>query len=149
MTTTAIPNANQIDPLSRPQDSLPLVDETGRLTPTGIAMLREWRDFISGTARVIPCTSSGKNLISLTPVLSAPVPDGYRSYDIFVSRADQTSDAAVTATVVPRSGTLATLKVYKTSGAAQAGAGDIVSGSVYLFVFADHLDSGAGGLIAK
>lgn len=138
-----------IDPLSNPQASLPMVDDTGRLTETGRSMLQEWRDFISGMSRLFPCTASGTNVISLTPVTTSPVPDAYHNFDIFVAKAVNTSSGAVTATVVPRDGALATLKVYKTSGAAQAGAGDIVSGSVYLFVFADHLDSGAGGLIAK
>lgn len=137
------------DPLSRPQDSLPFVDETGRLTETGRAMLQEWRDFISGMSRVFPCTATGTNVISLTPVTTSPVPDDYHNFDIFAAKAVNTSSGAVTGTVVPRKGSLATLKVYKSNGATQAGVGDIVSGSVYLFVFADHLDSGAGGLIAK
>jgi len=92
---------------------------------------------------------TSSNVITLTPLDASPHLEGYRAYDSFVFAADATTDGSVTATVVPRTGTLGTLKVYKTDGAAQAGSGDIVSGSLYILSYADHLDSSAGGFVVK
>ncbi len=146
-----IPSTSMIDPLSNfDQSSIPIVDpDTGVLTAHGMQMLQQFRDFMSGSCRVIPCDASGQNVISLTPVATAPKIRGYRSHDIFVARAAQNSTAAVTMTVVPDVGTLDTLKLYKSAGAAQAGSGDVVADSLYLFVYAEHLDSGAGGFVLK
>jgi len=138
------------EPLSLPSDIVPIIDpDTGILTQYGVQLLSEWRDFISGMARVIPCDAAGTDIISLTPFATAPRPKRYNSYDIYAAKAAATSSGLVTATVVPEIGTLATLKVYKTDGAAQATVGDVVADSLYLFVYADYLDGGVGGFVLK
>ena len=145
-----IPSASMIEPLSRPSIHVPIVDpDTGLLTQHGAQLLDEYRSFMSGMARVISCDATGTNVISLTPVSTAPKPKRYNSHDIYVARAAGSSSGVVTATVVPENGTLATLKVYKTNGAAQATTGDVVADSLYLFIYAEHLDGGAGGFVLK
>lgn len=137
-------------PISAPNGLMPFVNpQTGVLTEHGLQMLQEWREYFVGMNRVIPCTATGKNLITLTPNRAHPVIKRYFNHDIFVFVAAQSSDGSVTATVVPDKGVLATIKVYKTGGSAQAGSGDIVANSLYLAAFADHLDSGNGGLVLK
>jgi hypothetical protein len=44
---------------------------------------------------------------------------------------------------------LATLKVFKSNGASQATAGDIVSGLLYDFTYVDSLDSNNGGFVLR
>ena len=137
-------------PLSKPNGLFPMVDvKTGCLSDHGLQLLNEWYNFIVGMNRLTPCNASGKNLITLTPLTASPLITGYVDYEIYSFVAAQTSDGSVTGTVVPASGTLATIKFYKTSGAAQAGAGDVVSGSLYLGIYNDALDSGAGGFVIK
>lgn len=138
-----------IDPLDRPQYGLQFVDENGRLTDVGIQFLSQMRDFVSGCGRLIPCNASGTNIITLTPSATAPPINGYFEFDVYVFAAAETSTGAVTMTVVPQTGTLATIKGYKTSGAAQAGAGDVVQNSVYMAIYAGHLDAAAGGFVLK
>lgn len=148
---SAIPAGYEVPPLDPPHRSFDFVDENGRLTEEGHSLLLQFREFINGCGRVIPCAlEMAVNTAVLTIPPSGPVVSGYKDFDIFVGVADATSTGAVTATVVTRAGaSLSELKVFKSNGAAQAGLGDIVSGSLYLFVFADHLDSGAGGLVLK
>lgn len=148
--TALIPAGSRPDPLPKPRSISGFVDpQTGALTSDGVQFLSRIRDYINGSNRVIPCSASGKNLITLTPNTATPFLEGYRDYEVFVFTAEQTSDGSVTATVVPVKGTLATLKVYKTNGAAQAGAGDVVANSVYFAIYADHLDTAAGGFVIK
>ncbi len=124
--------------------------ETGLLTPEGLLVLQAQRVRIDGASRSIACNaSSASNVITLTPVAPSPLLEGYRAFDEFVFVADATSTGTVTATVVPATGTLATLKVYKDNGATQATTGDVVSNSLYHATYSDHLDSGAGGLVIK
>ena len=99
--------------------------------------------------RLTPCNASGKNVITLTPLTASPLITGYVDYEIYSFVAAQTSDGSVTGTVVPESGSLATVKFYKTNGSAQAGAGDVVAGSLYLGIYNDALDSGNGGIVLK
>lgn len=136
-------------PIPKPNEQAPFVDANGVLTLHGLTLLTKWHNRMVGTARLIPCEATGTNVITLTPLSPSPLIEKYDAFDTFVFAAVETSTGSVTATVVPKSGTLATLKVYKTDGAAQAGAGDIVDNSVYFFVFADHLDSANGGFVVK
>ena len=137
-------------PLSKPNGLFPLVDiKTGCLSDHGLQFMNEWYNFIVGMNRLTPCNASGKNLITLTPLTASPLITGYVDYEVYSFVAAQTSDGTVTGTVVPASGALATIKFYKTSGAAQAGAGDVVSGSLYLGIYNDALDSGNGGIVLK
>jgi hypothetical protein len=137
-------------PIPKPNAVAAFVNlQTGALTQHGIELLNKWYQFIVGMNRVIPCSATGTNTITLTPNDASPLIEKYVDYEIFSFAAAETSTGDVTATVVPRTGTLAELKVYKTDGAAQATTGDIVQNSVYLLLYCDHLDSGAGGFVLK
>lgn len=137
-------------PINKPLGLFPFVDKaTGQLSEYGLQLLTQWYNFIVGMNRLTPCNAAGKNLITLTPLTASPLIEKYVDYEIFSFVADQTSDGSVTGTVVPEKGALATIKVFKTNGSAQAGAGDVVAGSMYLGIYVDALDGGAGGLVIK
>lgn len=137
-------------PLQKPNNVFPFTDkDTGILSEHGVQMMSQIYNFIVGMNRLTPCNATGKNVITLTPLTASPLIEKYVDYEIFTFVAEQTSDGAVTGTVVPRKGTLATIKFYKTGGSAQAGAGDVVAGSLYLAIYNDALDTGAGGLVLK
>lgn len=107
------------------------------------------REHMVGMNRITPCSASGTNIVTLTPNDSAPIIEKYVDYEFFPFVAANNSTGAVTMTVVPRKGTLATLKAYKTNGSAQAGAGDITAGLLYIAVYCDSMDAGVGGFILK
>lgn len=137
-------------PISRPNGTFPFVDiKTGNLTDGGLKLLNQYYNFIVGMNRVTPCDASGKNVVTLTPLDASPLIAKYVDYEIYAFVADQTSDGVVTMTVVPRDGTLATLKAFKTNGAAQATTGDLVAGSMYFAIYVDALDTAAGGFVIK
>ena len=137
-------------PIPKPNAVVQFVKPDGTLTAHAMELLNAFREFIVGMNRVTPCNASGTNTITLTPIVGAcPLIEKYVDHEVFAFTAAETSTGSVTATVVPRTGTLSTLKVYKTNGSAQAGAGDIVQNSVYLLLYADHLDSAAGGFVLK
>lgn len=145
-----ISTAATATPISKPNGMFPFTDlQTGCLTEHGLQIMNQYYNFIVGMNRVTPCNASGKNLITLTPLAASPLIEKYTDYELYSFVAEQTSDGSVTATVVPKKGALATVKVYKTNGAAQAGAGDVVAGSLYLAIYNDALDTGAGGLVIK
>lgn len=114
-----------------------------------VAFLQGLRSFVSGMNRIIPCSATGTNVITLQPTSTAPLITKYVDYEVYAFTAQNTSTGLVTMTVVPANGSLATLKAFKTNGAAQATTGDIVANSVYLAIFADHLDTGVGGFVIK
>lgn len=137
-------------PLSKPNGLFPFIDlQTGCLSEHGLQLLSQYYNFIVGMNRLTPCNASGTNIITLTPLTASPLIEKYVDYEVFTFVAANTSSASVTMTVVPKNGTLATVKAYKTSGAAQAGSGDIVAGSMYFAIYNDALDSGAGGFVIK
>lgn len=145
-----ISTAATATPISKPNGIFPFIDlQTGCLTEHGLQIMNQYYNFIVGMNRITPCNASGTNVLTLTPLAASPLIEDYKDYEIFSFVAANTSSGSVTATVVPKKGALATIKVYKTSGAAQAGAGDVVAGSLYLAIYNDALDSGAGGLIIK
>jgi len=146
----AIPAANIPTPLEQPHDSIQFTDREGRLTDYALQLLESFRDHVNAGNRVIPCVGvATANLYTLTPNDASPLLGGYMDYEVFIFKADRTSDGVVTATVVPKVGALSTLKVYKSNGATQATTGDVVINSVYMLIFADHLDSAAGGFVLK
>jgi hypothetical protein len=112
-------------------------------------MLGQVYDFIVGMNRLTPCIATGTNVIALTPLAVSPRLQKYVDYEVFTFVAANSSTGAVTMTVIPKTGTLATLKAYKSSGASQAGSGDVVAGSVYLAIYVDSLNSGVGGFVIK
>jgi hypothetical protein len=103
--------------------------------------------------RIIPCSASGTDLITLTPNGhgsedgESPTLEGLKFGDAFAFWAENTSTGDVTVTVVPRTGALATLKAFKNRGAAQATAGDIVASSLYVAWYVPILDSNVGGFV--
>ena len=147
----SIPTASKPSPIPALTGNVPLIDvKTGLPTQEFLLAYERLRMQISGGNRIIPCSASmTSNLITLTPNDDSPLLEGYRDYDIFIFAADATSDGEVTATVSPKTGSLATLKVYDSDGASQTTTGGIVSDSVYALIFADHLDSAAGGFVKK
>lgn len=146
MTITAAATAT---PLPKISAGLQFVDENGRLTQYAAQCLTQWREYIVGANRVVPCNASGTNVVELTPLDSGPLIEKYVDHEIFVFNAANTSTGDVTATVVPRTGTLATLKVYVDDGATQATTGDVIQNCIYLAIYASHLDGGLGGLVLK
>lgn len=145
-----IPAAAKATPLPRANLGRAIVDlVTGAFTQHGAHVLTSMREHIVGSNRITPCTASGTNVVTLTPNDSAPLIEKYVDYEFFPFVAANNSTGAVTMTVVPRTGTLATLKAYKTNGSAQAGAGDITAGLLYIAVYVDSLDSAAGGFVLK
>jgi hypothetical protein len=146
----SISTAATASPLSKPNGIFPFVDpQTGNLSDHGLQLLNQWYNFIVGMNRLTPCNASGTNVISLTPLASSPLITGYVDYEVYTFVAANGSTGSVTMTVVPDTGTLATLKAFKTSGASQAGNADIVAGSLYFAIYNDALDSGAGGFVIK
>lgn len=146
----SISTAATASPLSKPTTFFPFVDpQTGNLSDHGLQLLNQWYNFIVGMNRLTPCNASGTNVITLTPLSSSPLISGYVDYEVYTFVAVNGSTGSVTMTVVPQTGALATLKAYKTNGAAQAGNTDIVAGSLYFAIYNDALDSGAGGFVVK
>lgn len=145
-----ISTAATATPIPKPNGVFPFVDlTTGCLAQHGLTVLSQWYNFIVGMNRITPCNASGTNVISLTPLAASPLIEAYADFEVYSFVAANSSTGAVTMTIVPRTGTLATLKAFKTNGAAQAGNGDIVAGSMYLAIYVDSLDSAAGGFVLK
>jgi len=145
-----ISTAATATPITKPNSVFPFIDlATGNLSEHGLQVMSQYYNFIVGMNRITPCNATGTNVITLTPLAASPLIEGYKDYEIFSFVAANNSTGAVTATVVPKKGTLATVKVYVTGGSAQAGAGDVVANSLYLAIYNDALDSGAGGLVLK
>ncbi len=150
-----IPAAAQIEPLTTPSLRVPLVDpETGSLTQNGWQTLQAVFGFVSGTNRIMPCNATGTNTITLTMATSSgptpwPLVQGYRDFDTYRAVAANTTSGNVSALVVTPQGTLATLNVYKASGATRATTGDVVAGSLYDFIYVDSLNANAGGFVLK
>lgn len=137
-------------PIQRPNASVPFIDvTTGILSEHGTQLLNAYYNFIVGMNRVTPCNASGTNVITLTPLTASPLIEKYVDFEIYSFVAANTTNGAVTMTVVPKNGVLTTLKAYKSSGATQANTGDIVAGSLYLAIYNDALDTAAGGFVIK
>lgn len=147
-----IPSAAKHTPLNPPNESF--WQEGGAYSPPDLQK-DETRKYVNGGGRIFACSETGTNVLTLTPNGHgdeggvSPLLEGYKFGDAFLFWAENTSTGSVTATVVPKSGSLSTLKVYIDNGATQAGAGDIVEDSVYLLFYSPHLDSSAGGFVAK
>ena len=146
-----IPADRRPSPLTQLDRQLTIIEEGSkdRASTTFVAFLQAIRDYINGMNRITPCSAAGGDFITLTPNEATPLLSKYIDYEVFAFTAAATSAGPVTMTVVPKNGSLPTLKAFKNNGAVQAGAGDIVINSVYLAIFADHLDGGAGGFVIK
>lgn len=144
-----IPADFQVPSLLQPAQRIALTDENGILTDNGWRTLNSMFSFINGTNRIIPCNATGTNVITLTMLSVQPLVQGYYDFDTYRAVAANTSTGNVTALVTTNSGSLVTIKVFKTNGSAQATTGDIVSGLLYDFTYVDSLDGGNGGLVLR
>lgn len=146
---TVIPDAARPTPLAPFNANVRFVDAGGALAPSAVQQQAKFVAYVQGMGRIIPCSAAGTNTISLTPNDASPSMEGYIFGDVFMFWAAVTSTGSVTMTVVPQTGTLATLKAYKTNGSAQAGSGDVVANLLYFACYHPLLDSSAGGFVLK
>jgi len=146
-----IPTAAKPTPLDPPNANVPAVDpRSGLYTMDELLRQQKVRNYVVGGGRIIPCSCvSLANVLTLTPNDASPLLEGYRFGDMYLFVADVGSTGAVTGTVVPATGSLATLKFYIDGGASQAGNGDITAGNVYLGVYVYSLDANAGGIAIR
>ena len=136
---------------NRPQYNLPFVDpHTGLMSRPGMNVVDQmWKQVAAGFVTV-PVMIAGTNVLTMTPRLHAEGGVSYGDGMAWCGTAANTSTGSVTAVVnTAQYGNLATVKVFKSPGSVQAGAGDIVQFGVYLFVYNSALDSGAGGFVLK
>ncbi len=144
-----IPAAAYVPPLTNFTQGIPITDSSGKLTQNGIQTLQGIVLFLNGMNRIIPCNATGTNVVTLTMLTTSPQITQYNDFDTYRAVAANTTTGLVTALVATPSGNLATIKVFKNNGAAQATTGDITSGLLYDFTFVDSLDSGNGGLVLR
>jgi hypothetical protein len=153
----SIPTAAKPTPIDLPNVNVPVVDpKTGLLTQAEIIRQQRLRNYVVGGGRIVPCLCvSSSNVLTLTPNGHGdedgigPLIEGYRFGDMYLFVADASSTGSVTGTVVPKSGSLSTLKFYINGGASQAGNTDITAGRVYIGVYVYSLDSNAGGIVVR
>lgn len=146
----AIPTINLATPINSPNPRLPLVDAKGNMTTPTLQLLQSIVVLINGLTTTISCAATNVgNVYTLTPFNISPKFGGYLDYQGFAFVAPATSAGLVTATVVPPLGALATIKVFKTHGSAQATTNDIIINLFYVVYYVDSLDSGAGGLVIQ
>jgi hypothetical protein len=123
---------------------------TGNLSDTGLQLLESmWRQIAAGQVVVpVEITQDSANILVMTPELHEEGAASYGNGMSWFGKAVVASTGSVTAYVTTPSGrALPAVKVYKSNGAAQAGAGDIALNGLYLFVYHADLDGGAGGLV--
>lgn len=141
-------------PLQSPTKSFPIVDDDGVLTAMGMSLLNGIWSALNGANLIIPCSCNQQtvNVISLTPLLTSPVPQqnsqqigNYTVFSTWAFIAQATSTALVTASVSP----LSALRVYKSNGSTQAGSGDIVVNNQYFLTYVDTLNGGTGGFVLR
>ena len=97
-----------------------------------------------GALGSIPCTCSGTNALTLTPVANTPTVSAYTNLaPVFGFIAANTSTGVMTANVAG----IGFVNLYKTHGGVQATTGDVVAGYVYYASFNQALNAGAGGLV--
>jgi len=121
-------------PPGAPNARLPVIDDNGSFNSTGIGQQTDMLNYFIGTSRLIPCEETGTNVLALTMLSISPLIKQYNDYDTYQvccggdfnwisdgkrNKPIQGSNSA---------GTFATLKVFKTNGAAQATTGDVVLG---------------------
>ena len=132
-----------------PNSQIPFtVTKNGQLTTTSLQLLQQYFKSINGAVPLISCNAANTgNVYTLTPLNISPALPNYFSFQSFGFVAPATSTGLVTATVVPQTGSLATLPVYKNHGAAQATTNDITINLFYVAFYVDTLNSGNGGFV--
>ena len=91
---------------------------------------------------VLPCTCSGTNQLTLTPMPYVPQLTNYGFLCQFSFVAQNTSTGNVTIAVAP---SLPQLPAYANDGQTQVAAGQILAGVPYTIQYANSLQSGLGG----
>ena len=96
-----------------------------------------------GAITPIPCTVTGTNTLTLTPLANAPSITAYSALQLYCCVAAHTNTGATTAGV----GSLAGLSVYKdtSAGPAALAGGEIVIGNFVALAYDAALNAGAGG----
>jgi hypothetical protein len=95
---------------------------------------------ITGAMGAIPCTATGTNAISLTPLTNYYLPGAYANYQVVSFVAANSATGAVTIQL----GALAFINLYMPSGL-QANSGDITANKFYIAAYNAALNSGNGG----
>jgi hypothetical protein len=93
----------------------------------------------------IPCSASGNNAVSLTPLINCPALAAYNELGGYRFRANGNSSAAVTA----QFNGLGFLPVYHADGVTQANIGDLVSGQEYVLIYSATLAGGFPGFFLE
>src|ERR1700756_4668108 len=100
--------------------------------PDGLQPFSLWDQSLAdmGLLGAIPCSASGTNAITLTPLPNAFAPNvtAYSNYLLFSFVAPATSTGSLTAKAQGQS----FLNIYKSDGVTQAGAGDILIHVLYI-----------------
>lgn len=95
---------------------------------------------IAGGMGQIPCTATGTNAITLTPITNYYLPAAYANFQMVGFTAAASSTGAVTI----RIGALAFVNLYMPTGL-QANNGDIIANNFYICAFNAALNTGSGG----
>ena len=105
-----------------------------------------WRQVVAGFV-VVPCvvTQTTPNTLQLIPLLNSEGGNSYGNGMGFWGKAIVTTTGAATGFV----GKQPTVNLYKSPGLVQIGAGDIVAGGLYFFMYESSLNSNAGGFVVK
>jgi hypothetical protein len=93
----------------------------------------------------IPCSASGVNAISLTPLVNCPALTAYNELGGYRFRAAASSTGPVTA----QYNSLGFLNVYHGDAVTQASTGDLVAGQQYALYYSASLAGGAGGFFLE
>lgn len=127
--------------LTPPNASIPPVNpKDGSWTTAGLSLIQQMFNVTNGLTPTVTCNATfAANVYTLTPVAPAPLVPGYVSYWSFAFVAPADSTGLISATVMPNTGGLATLAVYKDNGATQADSGDILAGSFYILYYVDTM----------
>lgn len=145
-----VPVVNIPKPIIAPSARVPFTGEDGVLSNTGLQFCQSVFTAINGLSPTITCNAVfASNKYTLTPVNIAPRIPNYYDHWSFAFVAPATSTGLVTATIVPETGILPTLPVYKTNGSAQATTNDITVNLFYVLYYVDSLNSGNGGFVLK
>src|SRR5262245_41454961 len=97
---------------------------------------------IVGAMGSIPCSATGTNAITLTPLPNYYLPAAYASYQLVTFAVPN----SLTGLATIRIGALAFVKLFMPSGL-QANSGDLVAGGLVIAAFSLTLDSGNGGFL--
>lgn len=102
----------------------------------------------AGNLGMIPCTATGTNALTLTPIPTSFAPNisaPPQQLQNFTFVAPATSTGALTVKVISTTGAASFFNLYKEDGATQASTGDLVLNVLYGIAYNSALNSSAGG----